>query len=273
MAKPSWRSRTARGLALGAAFLSAGCALVPQSKLDACHRQSQTVQAENARLKDRALSLKSQYEDLAQRADDDARRLKVKDEQVRVLTENVRALQDERDKLAAEFAILRREIQTAANPISTSLLERMEDFAKGHPGCEFDPRTAVLTLPSDPLFEPGTDRLKPEASGVLKPLADLVGRPESGDLRVLIAGHTDDPPVRRAGVAGSPPKVAHLGLERAIRVRDLIATDHRVDAGKIEVAGFESSQPREAGPDDSARARNRRIEIRLSREAPGAGSP
>src|SRR4051794_28118224 len=77
------------------ALALAGCGLVPKSRLDDCHRLSQTLQAENSRLKDTSISLRSQNQDLNQRAEEDARRLRLQDEEIQRLVQSVSAYQEE----------------------------------------------------------------------------------------------------------------------------------------------------------------------------------
>jgi chemotaxis protein MotB len=239
-----------------------GCGLVPKSRLDDCRRLSQTLEAEKSRLKDTVLSLRSQYEDLVQRADDDARRLKAQDEEVRRLLASVQAYQDERDQLAGLVDRLKSQIQVAANPVTTALLEAVEDFAKQHPGCDFDARSGVLTVSSDTLFEPGSARLRPEAGPLLGSLADLLTDPTAGELKLLVAGHTAGSGVVRAGLNGNAARGRHLSLDRAARVRAELSAQGRLDAARIEVAGFEAP-PGDSADDEAAAARDRRIEIHL----------
>jgi hypothetical protein len=82
---------------------SAGCAIVPRSRMDECQRLTQTLRSENARLKDRALALQSQNRDYVDRAVDDARRLAIQDEVIERLEHSVQAYQDERARLEAAY--------------------------------------------------------------------------------------------------------------------------------------------------------------------------
>ena len=61
--------------ALAVAFGLAGCAMVPKSRLDDCAKVAQALRAENAQLKDTALSLRGENADLSQRAVDDGRKI------------------------------------------------------------------------------------------------------------------------------------------------------------------------------------------------------
>jgi chemotaxis protein MotB len=264
MVEPCWRSRSTRLAILGLAGFLTGCSVVPRSRLDDCHKLSQTLEADKARLNDTVLGLRSQYNDLAQRADDDARRLRVQDDEVKRLLASVQAYQEERDQLASDFARVKGLLQLSANPVSTSLLRRLEGFAKGRPGCEFDSISGILTLSSDSLFEPGSDRLKPSARPVLRSLAGLLDDSGAKDVRMLVAGHTDDSPVRQASLQEDETLApGHLSLDRATRIRSLLALEANIDPARIEVAGFDSSVPLTDGVDDASRTRNRRIEIHL----------
>jgi chemotaxis protein MotB len=126
MIEPSWWARTTRLLVVvvggGGAWGLAGCSFVPTARLDECHRLSQTLQAENDRLKDTAISLRAQNQDLNQRAADDARRLRLQEEEVQRLVQSVSAYQAERDQLAAAFDRIKRQVRTAAaaGPASTA---------------------------------------------------------------------------------------------------------------------------------------------------------
>jgi chemotaxis protein MotB len=114
-----WWARWPLALALAVAGPSAGCSLVPKSRLDECHQLSRNLQATNAQLKDTVLGLRSQNQDLAQRAVDDARRLRMRDEEVERLTESVHAYQKEREEMAAAVERMRRQFEAAGSPPST----------------------------------------------------------------------------------------------------------------------------------------------------------
>ncbi|SIO59137.1 chemotaxis protein MotB [Singulisphaera sp. GP187] len=273
MVEPSWLSRSARLAAFGLAGLLTGCSVVPRSRLDDCHKLSQTLEADKARLNDNLLSLRSQHNDLAQRADDDARRLLARDDEVNQLRGTVQAYQDERDQLAADYARVKGLLQVSANPVSTSLIQRFEGFAKGRPGCEFNPLTGVLTLSSDALFEPGSDQLKPTAKPLLQALAASFQDSRAKDVRMLVAGHTEASSVRQASLReDEAPAPGHLSLDRATRIRDRLAVEAQIDPARIEVAGFEAAESLMDESDDASRTRNRRIEIHLFGVPPTSGA-
>ena len=277
MVEPWRREGTSRRLvlAVSGACLGlwglAGCSVAPKSRLDDCHRLSQTLQSENSRLKDDTLGLRSRNQDLTQRAVDDAGQLRTQGEAIRRLEKSVIAYQDERDQLSASFERVRHQLQSAVDPPPRALLDRLKGFAEARPGLglAFDPESARLTIPSAPLFEPGTDRLKPEGRVLLRALSEILNDPEAREFGLLVAGRAEGAPIQRAGLAPSAPRPPRLGLDRAERVRDLLAAEGGIDAARIEVAGFEAPPaPDDAFVDDAASARGRRIEIRLRKRDP-----
>lgn len=278
MVEPPWIGRAALLMVgIAAAFPSAGCSLVPTSRLDDCHKLSQTLQTENSRLKDLALKHRSQNRDLTQRAVDDADRLRKQDEAIARLEQSVQAYQDEREQMAAAFERIKGKIQAAADPQRAPLLERVRAFARAHPGCEFDPESAVASFPIDGLFEPKTDRLRPEARTMVAAYAEALKGPEARDLGLEVAGPAEGPPVHRAGLGQGldGPRSRHLSLARTTRIRDLLAAQGPIEGSRIRVtagaAGAHGEEGRAGSP--------RRIEIRLRQgdeAAPfpvGAGTP
>jgi outer membrane protein OmpA-like peptidoglycan-associated protein len=78
--------------------------------------------------------------------------------------------------------------------------------------------------------------------------------------RVRVEGHTDD--------VGVPEYNQALSEKRAASVVKWLI-DHGVDPARLESAGFGSTRPIDAGTDDQARARNRRVVFTiLLRDAP-----
>jgi len=249
----------------------AGCSVVPRSQLDECRKLSRTLQADNSRLKDTIVSLKTENEDLAQRADDDVRRLKSQDQTIQKLMASLHAYQDDREQLARGVERLKTQIRSATRPISSQFRERFDRFAKSEAGCKFDPTSTVVTIPSDLLFEPGTDQPTPKAHDLLATFAKIFDHPDAGDLRLLVTGHMDDSAVKRASFEGEAPALEHLSLNRASRVRELLSTEGHIESARMKVAGAVSLEPSAGEPTVAGQNLNRRIDIQISRS--GALTP
>lgn len=108
-------------------------------------------------------------------------------------------------------------------------------------------------------FAPGSAEPLPAMRPLLGELRTLVSG--SPDLQVVVSGHTDDVPIKTALF----PSNLELSLGRASRVaHELAGTDPTLWA-RISAAGYGEQRPLTSNGDVQGRARNRRVEIRLSR--------
>lgn len=115
-----------------------------------------------------------------------------------------------------------------------------------------------LNIPNDISFATGSASIKPELRAVLDPFASsLRGDPSA---RVVIIGHTDN--------TGSDAVNNPLSLERAHSVRDYIVT-RGVTSSRVDTAGRGEREPIASNASEAGRAKNRRVEILLSEQAPG----
>jgi|GEM_PF-1759495 len=249
--------------------LTAGCSLVPRAKLDECHRVTQTVRTENNRLKDVVLDLRSQNQDLSQRAVDDARKIAAQEEAVEHLEKSVQAYQAEREQMAAALEAVKRQVRVAVSPHAAAVPARLKAFAEAHPGWSFDEASMTLSAPSAGLFESGADRLKPEAADALKALASELSGPGADGLSLEVVGPPDGAPVAKAGFDGGDPAVAaasgrFLAAARGARVRERLVGGSGLDPARARLVP-PARRPPDA-PDDA----ERRVEIRVAVDAPAA---
>jgi hypothetical protein len=220
-----------------------GCGFVPTKKLDECHRVTVTLRAENTRLKDQTLDLRSQNQDLTQRAVDDARKSSAQEEAVERLEKSVQAYQAERDKLAAAFETIKRQVQLSAGPQpSAALGDRLESFATAHAGWAFETKGGVLSVPADRLFEPATPRLKDGAGADLKALAGVLkGVVSDGQTLAVVGrdGRDETGDVRKTAFDGSRSPTApgrFLATARAARVREALVTSSDLAPERVRLA-------------------------------------
>ena len=103
---------------IAVALVASGCRLAPREQVDECHRLSQTLRSENAKLKDQMLALRSQNEDYSERAVDDARRLAQLETVNQRLETSVQAYQDERTRLESAYKELRASLPDSLKPVS-----------------------------------------------------------------------------------------------------------------------------------------------------------
>jgi hypothetical protein len=149
------RMRPRRGLRAGllavlAAGIVPGCAMVPRERIEESQRLTRSLRTENGRLKDQVVALQTQNQDYADRALDDLRRLTARDEAIERLQQSVHGYQDDRDRLASAYQRLavslgRTSEDSAVDP--TADRGRSPGAATGSPSGE--PRSENLTSKDD----------------------------------------------------------------------------------------------------------------------------
>ncbi|MEL6614405.1 MAG: OmpA family protein, partial [Bacteroidota bacterium] len=100
-------------------------------------------------------------------------------------------------------------------------------------------------------FDTASDRLRPESTGILDEMVDLLEA--SGDVRVRIEGHTDSD--------GTDATNQDLSERRAMAVKRYL-TRHGIDASRLETQGFGESQPVASNDTPEGKAMNRRVGFR-----------
>jgi len=101
------------------------------------------------------------------------------------------------------------------------------------------------------LFDVNSDRIKPESYGTLKELAGVLT--ESGDVKVVIIGHTDSD--------GDDAANMDLSKRRAASVKSALVSEFKIDAGRLETDGKGESQPIDKNDTPAGKANNRRVEF------------
>jgi len=104
-------------------------------------------------------------------------------------------------------------------------------------------------------FRTGSATLDEGAHGKLRVVGEALRSPALEKARVEIAGHTDD--------AGGPEINLALSRRRAEVVRDYLAGNLRVPAGRLAVVFFGQGRPVVPNTTPENRAINRRVEFRL----------
>ena len=118
-----------------------------------------------------------------------------------------------------------------------------------------------VILQGEVLFDSGSAELKPEGEKFLRtlalPLKQLLDAER--DQMVMIAGHTDDLPLRATARFSSNWE---LSTARATSVAKALSAAELPEA-KVIAAGFGQHHPRVANVDEATRKQNRRIEVLL----------
>ena len=193
----------------------------------------------------------------------------------------IAGLQTEHQALTQQLAEAQRQLTTTNERVENLLTERSElidrytgalekpydeaivtDYGADFPGFEFDHVTGLYKFSDDILFDLGRAVLRPEMIPILKDFTSAVSGSETDGRRILIVGHTDDLRIARETTASRHATNWHLSTNRADSVIvELIKLG--VDPERMAAMGYSKFQPLETDGHETARQRNRRVELYL----------
>jgi flagellar motor protein MotB len=153
----------------------------------------------------------------------------------------------------------RLEGETAAAPATLPASAPREE-QQSVMGLEVNPQTQGLMLENGVLFSPGRAELKAEGNAVLDRLVTELNADRYHGSKIRIDGHTDDAPIQRSADRNSSNW--DLSGRRALAVLHYLES-HGIDSERLSFSGFGPHRPVQPGSDNSARARNRRVEVVL----------
>ncbi|TKC88047.1 OmpA family protein [Trinickia terrae] len=122
------------------------------------------------------------------------------------------------------------------------------------------PPPAIVTLDSMSLFDTGKARLKPGSTRAMVGALEMIKT--NPDKRILIAGHTDN--------VGGAASNQRLSVARAAAVRDWLMEASAMPESRFAIQGYGAARPIADNAGAEGRARNRRVEITLIPDSPGA---
>jgi len=179
------------------------------------------------------------------------------------LQQKIQALQEDIDKKTELIATLQSQLVHGL-PLPAELTNELQKFAAENEGMvEFDPETGVVKFKSDLLFELGSDIVTADATDMLNKLCTIINSKAAESFDVVVAGHTDDMPIKRSETISQHPTNWHLSAHRAISVEKILETAG-VSSKRMSIRGFGEFRPlEENAPNKKGNAKNRRVEIYL----------
>jgi len=139
------------------------------------------------------------------------------------------------------------------------LNEQLRKFADSSDMVEFDEAKGMLKFKSDVLFASGSAQVSEAARGAIKSLAQIMASPEAKNFDIIIAGHTDDQPIRYS--KAQHPTNWHLSAHRAIGVLQELEKDG-VAPQRMSIRGFGEYRPAAPNqPGNKGNPANRRVEV------------
>lgn len=100
-------------------------------------------------------------------------------------------------------------------------------------------------------FDSGKDIVKPESYGTLSDIAKVLK--ENPEVKIKVVGHTDSD--------GNDALNLDLSKRRAVSVKNELAKQFGIDAGRIETDGKGESEPLSPNTSPEGKAKNRRVEF------------
>ena len=114
----------------------------------------------------------------------------------------------------------------------------------------------TIRLMGESTFDSGKAKIRPQMKPLLKKVAGLIAQTKSD---IIIAGHTDDVPIR-----GGPYRTnLRLSTARASAVAEYMLSISKIDPQHLSTMGFGEYRPIDTNETSSGREKNRRVEIVL----------
>lgn len=173
----------------------------------------------------------------------------------------IAALQADIEKKKALIATMQNQLLEGGQPLPPEMNLLLQDFAKSSDMIDFDAATGMLKFKSDLLFASGSDEVQAAAAESIKALADIMNSDDAKQFDLVIVGHTDDVPIKKAETLRNHPSNWHLSVHRAISVEQLLSKDG-IAPERMAVKGYGEYRPVEPNqPNKKGNPVNRRVEI------------
>jgi chemotaxis protein MotB len=246
------------GLLLGVAAVIglSGCMVVPSTEYNACQAENRNLADQNRAQLAEIENLKVHNREVEDRVIHSEKELARLQEQANLDKSQLAAFQRERDGLYQQF----QGMAFGRGRLPPELSRDLAELSRRHPNLQFDPETGISKLDTDILFDSGEAVLKPGAERLLDELVRVLRSPAAGELKIMVAGHTDNQSIAGRSVREKYPNNFHLSTARALAVSDYMKRAG-LSEQRLGVAGFGPYQPIAPNTTAQDRQKNRRVEI------------
>ena len=173
----------------------------------------------------------------------------------------IAALEKDIEAKKALIAKMQAQLMRSGAPLPMELNVLLQEFARDNEMVTFDVETGMLKFKSDLLFDLGSDTVKSDAVSAIKALCGIMNSEQGKQFDLLIAGHTDDVPIKKPATKAKHPTNWHLSVHRSIAVLNLM-TGNGIAPRRLSVRGFGEFRPVAANKaNQGGNAANRRVEI------------
>lgn len=120
---------------------------------------------------------------------------------------------------------------------------------------EADKDQVLIRMMGESTFDSGKAEIKPELKPLILRIGQILAKETAGD--IIIAGHTDDVPVR----GGPFQSNLKLSIARAATVAEFLLDQTAIDPKRLSTMGFGEYRPIASNDSERGRRKNRRVEI------------
>jgi chemotaxis protein MotB len=239
-----------------AAIALPGCLFVPKTELNASLAQNRALAEQSQAQLAEIENLKTHSRALEDRVIHSERQLAKLQERDSLDRKQLESYERERDELYHQF----KDLSYGGGRLPPELSRQLADLSRRFPSLHFDPETGIAKLDTDVLFDSGEADLKPGAGQLLEELVRVLKSPAAGDLKLMVAGHTDNQMIVGHETRERYPNNFHLSAARALAVADRMKRAGLPER-RLGVAGFGPYQPIASNETAQGRQNNRRVEI------------
>jgi chemotaxis protein MotB len=173
----------------------------------------------------------------------------------------IAALEADIAKKKALMEKMQAQLMQGGTPLPAEMNVLLQDFAKTSDMIDFDASTGMLKFKSDLLFDSGSDNVQSGALESITALAGIMNTEDAKQFDMVVVGHTDDVPIKRAETLRLHPTNWHLSVHRAISVEKALESNG-ISPKRMAVKGYGEYRPIEPNqPGNKGNAANRRVEI------------
>ena len=159
------------------------------------------------------------------------------------LQQKVAALEQDLARKNELIASMQQKLPHSGPALPAELNTLLEDFAKANSQMvSYDSNLGILKFKSDLLFEKGSDTVASGAAEAIKSLCGVLNSAEGSKFDVIIAGHTDDIPIRKTETLAKHPTNWHLSSHRGIAVLKIMESN-QIESKRLSVRGFGEYRP------------------------------
>jgi chemotaxis protein MotB len=250
--------QTPLGLLLFAASAAIlpGCLFAPRTELNSAQVQNRVLSEQNKAQLAEIDNLKAHSRELEDRVIRSEKQAALLRERTSLDKRQLEGYERERDGLYDQF----KGMAFGRGRLPPELSRQLADLSQRYPSLQFDPETGISKLDTDILFDSGEAVLKPGACQMLDELVRVLKSPAAGDLKLMVAGHTDNQMIAGRDTREKYPNNFHLSTARALAVADRMK-QAGLPAHRLGVAGFGPYQPIAPNATAQDRQKNRRVEI------------